>query len=67
MAEACSQAAMVARDHHPDTSIDGDTTMSESEAVYGELREPLSLCYAAADKVNIHPDTPYQHITICTR
>ena len=35
--------------------------MSESEAVYGELREPLSLCYAAADKVNIHPINTLQY------
>ena len=45
---------MVARDHHSD---DSDKTTSGVEAVYGELRQPLSLCYAAADKVATVPDT----------
>lgn len=57
MAEACSQAAVVSdHHHHDDSDSDSDATMragEESSAVYGELRQPLSLCYAAADKVVI--------------
>ena len=60
MAEACSQAAVVARDHHHhDDASDTATATAGDEAVYGELREPLSLCYAAADKVATLLDTPY--------
>ena len=67
MAEACSQAAMVARDHHhphdSDNDNDSGATMTREGAVVGELREPLSLCYAAADKVTTDPNMTHPFST----
>ena len=57
---------MVARDHHTphdsDNDNDNGATVAREEAVVGELREPLSLCYAAADKVTT--DSPLTHLSV---